>query len=83
MTDEDVMFVADHIAHNIETITERFIEESSYLPFDDYVLMAVVTDLSWKYTRYQVQEAFEDSRIKLLLEFFITEEDYKDYNTIH
>jgi hypothetical protein len=43
----------------------------------------VAVDLQWKYSRYVIQEAFEDRRIKLLLEFYITEEDYKDFETLH
>jgi hypothetical protein len=82
-TEDDIYFIADHIAHSITKLAERYEQAGSHLTFDDYVLTNVAVDLQWKYSRYVIQEAFEDRRIKLLLEFYITEEDYRDFETIH
>lgn len=82
-TDEDIYFIAEHIAHSISKLAERYEQAGSHLNFDDYILTNVAVDLQWKYSRYQVAEAFEDSRIKLLLDFYVTEEDFKDFETIH
>jgi hypothetical protein len=83
INDDDIYLIADHIAHSIDKFAERYMNYGSHLTFDDYVLTNVAVDLQWKYSRYQIQEAFEDRRIKLLLEFYITEENYQDDNTIH
>lgn len=83
MTDEDIRAVADHIVHSIEKIAERYSRYGSHLEFDDYILTVIATDLSWKFNRYQIEEAFEDHRIQMLLEFFVTPEDYRKTNKVH
>lgn len=83
MTDEDIYLIADHIAHSIDSLSRRYLSYGSTLTFEDYILTNVAVDLSYKYNRYQLTEAFEDRRIKLLIEFYVTEEDYKDYEIIH
>ena len=83
LTEEDIRLIADHIAHTIDTLSERYIKYGSYLDFDDYILTNISTDLNYKYSRYQIEEAFEDRRIKILIRFFLTDQDYKKNNTVH
>jgi rRNA maturation endonuclease Nob1 len=83
LTDDDIYFIADHITHSISKLVERYEQAGSHLTFDDYILTNVAVDLQWKFSRYIVQEAFEDRRIKLLLDFYVTEDDFKDFETIH
>jgi len=83
ITDEDIYIIADHIAHSIDKLAERYMSYGSNLSFDDYVLTNVATDLQYRYSPMQIQEAFEDRRIILLLELYITEENYQEDNTIH
>ncbi len=82
-TEEDIYYIADHITHSINKLAERYQQAGSHLTFDDFILTNVAVDLQWKYSRYVIEEAFADRRIKLLLEFFITEDDYKEFETIH
>lgn len=83
LTDEEIQIIADHIIHTIEQLCERYIKYGSYLELDDYVLTNVATDLQYRFNRYQIQEAFEDRRIRLLIDFFLTDQDFKNNNIIH
>lgn len=83
LTDEDLYYIGRHLADNMETYFENYLSAKSPLPLQDYIQAWTATDLNGKYTSFQIREAFQDHKIKTLMEFFLTEEDYGKKNSIH
>lgn len=81
MTKDDLMYIAAHIMHNVEALNLRYSKSETMLDFADFIQTNVATDLKDKYSRYQIQEAFEDQRIKTVIDFYF---DYQQAErTIH
>jgi len=76
LTNEQFFDICEYVCINIDTYIENYQRFGSYLPFDDYVLTRIATQLMFKYSRYDVQECFEHPKMKAILSFY-SEPDIK------
>lgn len=69
---QDIYDIAEHIVHRIEEYSYGFMESETLLNFEDYIQSRVATELQAKFSRYDIEEAFSDSRIKTIINFYET-----------
>ena len=71
---EDLKIIADHLIHSIDGLMDKYTRFGSVLTLEDYVLTNIATDLRYRYNSLQIEEAFQDERIQMLLHFFTENE---------
>jgi len=65
--------VAEWIVYNIEDLGQQYNESESSLSFFYYIKSRAAVALQHKYTPREIDEIFNDSRIKIVIDFY--EED--------
>lgn len=74
--------VAEWIVYNIEDLGTNYVESESSLSFTSYIQSRAATALQNKYTPRELQEIFEDERIKKIIEFYEEAPDESE-DTLH
>jgi hypothetical protein len=82
ITGQDIYDICEHVVYNIESYVQNYQTSETYLTFSDYVLTRVCVQLQGTYNKYDIQEAFEDSRIQAVVAFYEANEDDEDNETI-
>jgi hypothetical protein len=83
MTNDDLYYIARHLVDNMDTLFSNYVEAKTPVGIKEYIQARTATDLNHKYTSRQIQEAFESTKIKTLMEFYLMEDDYDKKNSIH
>ena len=79
LTDQDVYDISEHLISRIQDYIELYDSVSNFLPLEDFLRDQVSKDLTLKYTKYQVEEAFEDRRLVSIMNFYIEEPNDGDH----
>ena len=67
LIDQDIFDIAQFIISNFKTFMFDYKNTNAIESFEDYLQSRLETDLNHKYNKYDIQEAFEDERMQMLL----------------
>lgn len=62
--------VAEWIVYNIEDLCFQYVEAESNLPLELYIMNRAAVALRSKYSSIEIEEAFNDYRIKTIIDFY-------------
>jgi len=74
--------VAEWIVYNIEDLGHQYMESASPLPFSIYVKNRVAVAMQHKYSTQDIENIFNDDRIKAVINFYQEDID-ESKDTLH
>lgn len=83
LSPQDIYDISEFVIHNIETFVEQYMRYGSNLTFPDYVQSRVATQLNLKYNRYDIAEAFENEKLKAIVEFYVFDDEEEQDKIVH
>jgi hypothetical protein len=82
--DNDIFEIAQFIISNMRQFKYEYNQSDKMSPLDEFILNLVQINLKHKYNRYEIEEAFEDERMKTLLAIIANEESKRvKTNQVH
>lgn len=62
--------IAQWVVHNIEDLSIGYMNSNSLMSFAGYIKARAATSLQYIYNSKEVDDAFDDDRIKVIISFF-------------
>lgn len=84
ITGQDIYDIAEHIVHSMSKYMENYMQSGNLMSFNYYVQSMVAVEMQSKYSKYDIQEAFEDHRIQAIVSFYeMDSDDEDDFRRLH
>jgi len=81
ITGQDVFDISAYLIDHVQDYIDLFHDFGTYLTLEDFLKERLALDLKLKYNKYQIEEAFEDPRMILIMDFYTVEPT--EYDNLH
>lgn len=75
MSDHEILEIKEYIVIHFEDYASTYLLLDSIMSFETFLKKQVTVDLRLKYNKAQIDEAFDDHRIKNLVDFLSYDRD--------